>query len=274
MTRRMFWMVLVNSCAAVGCRLWERLPRPFQPPVSPPTFSYYLHPEWSWASVRRVLVLPFLNETEYTRVAEEVRTALAGELQRQGLFEVVLAPTDDSGRLSAAVHRGGRFDEAVLIDLALQSHADVIIHGIVTQYGLYPRPRIGLVLQAVAPQQAKVVAAVDGVWDTTDAGVAERCRTYYRQRPRPLPPFIRNHVIATDDVFAGEIALDSPALFQRWVCWEATWILLGRRIPRVAYGADAGISLPSIQYSTENLPAAISNGNKNDPEEFARPAEH
>jgi hypothetical protein len=32
-----------------------------------------------------------------------------------------------------------------------------------------------------------------------------------------LPPRVRNHQIVSDDAFAGELALDSPALFQRWV---------------------------------------------------------
>jgi hypothetical protein len=182
----------------------------------------------------RVLVLPFLNESNYTRAGDEVRAAFTSELQRTGRFEVVAAAPDDQAALAAVIHRDGRFDEAVMLDLATRTHADVVVHGIITHYSPYPRPRLALVIQAVGPQEAKVIGSVDGLWDTTDALVAERCRIFYRQRTHPRPSFIaRNHVIATDDGFAGDLALESPALFQRWVCHEAILALLDRPIPGV-----------------------------------------
>jgi hypothetical protein len=184
--------------------------------------------------VDRVLVLPFLNESPYTRAAEEVRAAFTAQLQREGRFEVVAAPPDDHAVLAAAVHRGGRFDEAAMLALARKTSADVVVHGIVTHYSPYPRPRMGLILQAIGPREAKVVASVDGVWDTTDAAVAERCRIYYRQSVHPPPPFVRNnYVVDYDDRLAAEIALESPALFQRWVCFEAIQALQGKPVPGV-----------------------------------------
>jgi len=77
------------------------------------------------------------------------------------------------------------------------------------------------------------------LWDTMDATLAERCRAFYRQRPRPLPAFIRNNFIVHDSIYLEELALDSPTLFQRWVCWEAAIILLGYRVPGVTYGTDS-----------------------------------
>ncbi|HEV3437252.1 MAG TPA: hypothetical protein VG122_07830, partial [Gemmata sp.] len=99
------------------------------------------------------------------------------------------------------------------------------------------RPRLGLILQAVGPMQAKVVASVDGMWDTTDKKVSDRVRTFYRQRPRERPPWIRNYVIASDDVFASELALDSPMLFQRFVCHEAALTLLGLPVAGIVCAA-------------------------------------
>jgi hypothetical protein len=90
------------------------------------------------------------------------------------------------------------------------------------------------VLQAVGPKEAKVVASVDGLWDTTDTAIAERVRAYYRQKKHERPPFIRNHVIASDDSFAEELALDSPALFRRFVCHEAALTLIGEPIAAMA----------------------------------------
>lgn len=228
----------VALVAAVGgCALLSRLPHPFRPPPpSPPTFSQYHLDGWSWDDVDRVLVLPFLNESPYTRAGDEVWDAFNSELQKLGRFEVVAAPPDDRAKLAALVHRGGRFDEATMLELARYTRADVIVHGIVTQYSPYPRPRLGLIIQAVGPEEAKVVASVDGLWDTTDIAIAERLRTYYRQRPRERPPFVRNHVIVSDDAFAGELALDSPALFQRWVCREAVLTLVGLPVPGIITG--------------------------------------
>jgi hypothetical protein len=224
-------LVAVALACATGCFLLHK-----QKPgrLAPPTFSQYHLPGWEWERVDRVLVLPFLNESEYTRAGGEVRAAFTSELQRLGLFEVVAAPPDDRAVLAAQIHRGGRFDEAAMLHLAHATKADMVVHGIITQYSLYPRPRLGLVVQAVGPEEAKVVASVDGLWDTTDACVAERCRAFYRQRARKRLPFVRNNlVVESDDGLAVDLALESPALFQRWVCHEAVLALLGFPVPNV-----------------------------------------
>lgn len=227
---------------ALGGRgLVERIRARRTPPPQPPTFSQYHLPGFNWANVDRVLVLPFLNESQHTRAGEDVRAALTSQLQRLGRFEVVSAAGDERDVFAAQIHRGGRFDELALLALAKRTSADVVVHGIVTHYSPYPRPRLGLILQAVGPLEAKVVASVDGMWDTTDSALAERCRTYYRQRARPQPAFVRNHAIATDDAFSEELALDSPALYQRWVCFEAGNALLELPVPGVL---SPGANLP------------------------------
>ncbi len=201
---------------------------------SPPTFSYYHLDRYRWENVGRVLVLPILNESEYTRTGDEVQAALTGELQRLGRFEVIAAPSDNRALLSALVHRAGRFNEAEMIEIGQETRADVVIHGTITHYSPYPRPRMGLILQAVGPREAKVVASVDGLWDSTDHRVAERVRAFYRRKPHEKSPFIRTHAIPPDDSFAEELALDSPALFQRFVCHEAVLVLLDLPVPGIA----------------------------------------
>ncbi|VTT97910.1 Putative uncharacterized protein OS=Candidatus Kuenenia stuttgartiensis GN=kustb0147 PE=4 SV=1 [Gemmataceae bacterium] len=238
MTSRSAALAAAAALALAGCCLFERRAQKRAPQPAPPTFSQYHLDGWDWGAVNRVLVLPFLNESENTRAGDETRVAFTSELQKLGRFEVVAAPPDDTAALAATVHRGGRFDEAVMLKLARLTRADVIVHGTVTQYSPYnTRPRLGLVLQAVSPEQAKVVASVDGLWDATDAAVAERARAHYRQRPRERPPWVRNHVIVSEDSFASELVLESPALFQRFVCGEAALTLLGLPVPWVASGA-------------------------------------
>ncbi|MCS6864651.1 MAG: hypothetical protein RMJ56_17625 [Gemmataceae bacterium] len=231
---------------------WSRRPH-----LEAPTFSRYQLENWDWSRVQRVLVLPFLNESEYTHAGDEAQAALAGELQRMGRFEVVSAASDDRAALAAQVHRGGRFDELAMLEIARQTKADVVVHGIVTHYSPYPRPRLGLIVQAVSPALGKVVASVDGLWDTTDTALADRCRTYYRQRPRPRPPWLRNNVIVNDDSFAEELALDSPALFQRWVCHEAALTLLGQAVPGVLM-PEQNVLTPTTTGEPTAMPANCS----------------
>jgi hypothetical protein len=219
--------------ALVGCSLIDRLCERRGIEKAPPTFSQYHLNGFAWEGVNRVVVLAFLNESQYTRAGDEVRAAFTSEFQRLGRFEVVAAPANDNAPLAAQIHRSGEFDEAEMLDLARATRADVVIHCVVTQYSPYPRPRLGVIFQAVGPKQAKVVASVDGLWDTTDKRISDRLRAFYRQRPRERPPWIRNFVPATDDAFAGELALDSPALFQRFVCHEASLALLGLPIPGI-----------------------------------------
>lgn len=225
---------LLAVLTAGGCQLLSRLPHPRQIPAGPPTYSEFHQPDWVWERVDRVLVLPVLNESPHTRAGREVQSALTAELQQLARFEVVAGPADDQALFSKIVHRGGRFDEAVMLEIGNATRADVVLHATVTHYSPYPRPRLGVILQAVAPREGRVVATVDGLWDTTDQRIAERVRTYYRQRPKPRLPFIRNHVIASDDAFAAELALDSPMLFQRFVLHEASLALLGLPVPGVA----------------------------------------
>ena len=226
--------VLAFVTLATGCGI---LPKGRFPKLRPqePTFSQFHQDGWAWPSVGRILVLPVLNESPHTRAGDELRAALTSELQRQGRWEVISAAPDDRAVLAAQIHRNGRFDEAAMILLAQSTGADVIVHGTVTHYSPYPRPRMGLILQAVSPEEAKVIGSVDGLWDTTDAYVAERCRIYYRQSVHVRPAVLRNNriSIADDDTFAGELALDSPALFQRWVCHEAVLALQGKPVPGV-----------------------------------------
>jgi hypothetical protein len=242
--RRFAHVALVALAVATGCSLFDGHGKLSRQRPDPPTYSQYHLAGWSWERVDRVLVLPVLNEpasaltandeVRDTRAGDKIRNAFTSEMQRMARFEVVSAAPDDQAALTAIIHRDGRFDEAVMIGLANRTGADVVVHITVTHYSPYPRPRLALVVQAVAPAEAKVVASVDGLWDTTDAVVAERCRIFYRQRTHPRPGFIkRNHVIATDDEFAGDLALESPALFQRWVCHEAILALLGQSVPGV-----------------------------------------
>ncbi|AWM37379.1 hypothetical protein GobsT_46600 [Gemmata obscuriglobus] len=254
-TRLMGSLAVLAVVVLAGCELIHKHRDKDKPLPGPPTFSQYHLEGWQWDRVARVVVLPFRNETGftrnepgYTRVGEEAREAFIAELNKVGRFEVIPTALDDRAYLAALSRCGGRFDEPLLYDIAKATNADVVVYGVVTNYSPYPRPRMGLVLQAVGPEEAKVVASVDGLWDTTDQAIADRIRVYYRQRSRERPAWVRNHVIASDDSFAGELALDSPNLFRRFVSREAVLSLLGYPVPGVVMGADGALIDPAATF--------------------------
>jgi hypothetical protein len=204
-----------------------------QAPHVEPTYSYYHAPGLDWSRVNRVLVLPFENETTFNQVPEEVRRAFAAELQQVGRFEVMPAPPDVWAELSGQIRCNGRFNEAVMIELARCTRADLIVLGTVSQYSPYRLPRLGLVLQVVSPADAVIVASVDGLWDSTHQDIAGKARAYYREDARG----------GRAAPFPETLALESPQYFQRFVCHEAVIALLS--VPRPPAppgqpGADAG----------------------------------
>ncbi len=80
-------VLTVGMACVAGCHILSCLPHPFKPPPpAPPTFSQYHLEGWEWQGVGRVLVLPFLNESQVTLAgentdfsAEEVAAMFAGE---------------------------------------------------------------------------------------------------------------------------------------------------------------------------------------------------
>ena len=87
------WTYIVTAMVAAiliggGCKTVSRMIAPESGPVT----AQYHAAGFSWASVKRVLVVPLANESQYTRAGEEVGRALSAELQQLGQFEVVAPP--------------------------------------------------------------------------------------------------------------------------------------------------------------------------------------
>jgi hypothetical protein len=174
----------------------------------PLPFAVYHAPSFDVNSLQRVLLMPLANESPFPCAADEIRAALAAELQCIGQFEVVVAPPTPEVCQAKLVHVRGRFDEAAMAHLARTFKADAILVGAVTQYHPYPPPYLGLTVHLVSPTSAVVVASVDGLWDGRDKKLAKEARVYYRQGSHPL----------LQPGQESDVALASPRLFQRFVC--------------------------------------------------------
>ena len=198
-------LAVIAGCAHVGGRDAPCLP----------TFSRYRAAHFDWNSVRRILLMPLDNESAEPRAADEIRNALAAVLQSTGRFEAVIAPLEARLACSEAVRVGGRFDEAEMLEIAVQHQADAILCGAVTQHRSYAPPRIGLSLRLVSTAEATVIASVDGLWDAGDEAIAEQARCYHDQTATETPSLL-----------GSEIILASPHLYRRFVCHAAVQALV------------------------------------------------
>jgi Peptidoglycan-synthase activator LpoB len=270
----------------VGCQSQQRL---VPPPGCEPVYSQYHSEQFQWSGVSRVLILPFANESSHTRADEEISKALRAELQQLGRFEVVAAPHDDVARLSEQIHRNGRFSEDAMIQLGKMHNADVVVHGAITQYSPYPRPRIGIVIQAVSPYEGKVISSVDGLWDANHLPIAKRAQSYYIQRRDSRTAYHDANWIYPDDGHADELALLSPQLYQRWVSSEVAALLVQdpsvvgqlfapkgtkavtpARKPEPRGVSAAGFPMP-VESSGPVVPASNDNGTSREPDLAPKP---
>ena len=209
-------LLFLLAAGLAGCDPFCLLRLFHKPPPPPALVREYRARGFDWNAVSRVLLLPLVNETAFPHVAEEVRAALAAELQALGRFEVVNAPHDLNGCLVQQVRVEGRFNEFALVELARLCRADVIVLGTVTNYSPYPPPRLGLAIQVVSPFDAVVVASVDGLWDAAVKGTADQARLFHREGLAPRQVWM-----------SGELVLDSPRLYQRFVCGQAARAVAG-----------------------------------------------
>jgi hypothetical protein len=181
---------------------------------------------FSWSTVNRVVIVPVYNQSQYPTATFEIREALAAELQKLGRFEVVAPEPGYPDVLSRLIHVNGQFDEAEMLAVGQEFSADVVIHVAITQYSPYTRPRLGLIVQAVAPQEAKVVASVDGLWDVSCGDTAVRAREFFRApQPTRMQQYLHGPPTPTDG-YPDELALESPKLFQQFVCMELAQVLI------------------------------------------------
>lgn len=178
-------------------------------------FQQYLDPRVDWGSVQRVVLMPLANQTAYPRIADEMQTNLAAELQRAGRFDIVVATREDPGASARDVFARGQFDEVELLRVAREYQAQAVLFGQVTQYHPYNPPRVGLSLLMVHPAEGIAIASAEGLWDAREVGTASQAKQLYGQS-LSWP----QSVLGTDRV------LESPDVFQRFVSQQVASSLI------------------------------------------------
>ncbi len=169
-------------------------------------FQQYLDPRVDWSSIQRVVLMPIANQTAYPKVADEIQSNLAAELQRAGRFDIVVATREDPGAKARDIFGSGSFDEIELLRIAREYQAQAVLFGQVTQYHPYNPPRVGLSLLMVHPAEGIVIATSDGLWDARETETAAQAKQHYGQS-----------LSWPQNMLGADRVLESPDVFQRFV---------------------------------------------------------
>jgi hypothetical protein len=177
--------------------------------TEPAPFQQFIAPNFDWSTVKRVVLMPLANQTEFSHVSVELQTNLAAELQRVGRFDVVVATQEDSGGRARDIFSTGAFDELELLRIARAYDAQAILFGNVTQYHPYAPPRVGLSLIMINPGEGVAIASADGLWDARELTTARQAQAYLQEKLS-----WRRGLLGTDR------PLESPDVYQRFVCQQ------------------------------------------------------
>jgi hypothetical protein len=170
------------------------------------------------------LLVPLANETAFPQAPEQIRNALAAELQSIGQVEVVVPSCDGDACLSQIVHSCGAFDESAMLAAARAFHIDTVLVGTVTQFKPYAPQCVGLSLRLISPPAASIIASLDGLWDARDAQLAGIARG--SSGPNCVAPCAALKPDLNCAALKSDLNLISPQQFQRFVCRQAVQVLL------------------------------------------------
>lgn len=219
--------------------------RPAESMATVAPFQQYLDPRVDWSSIQRVVLMPVANQTAYPKVADEMQTSLAAELQRAGRFDIVVATREDPGAKARDIFARGQFDEVELLRVAREYQAQAVLFGQVTNYHPYNPPRIGLSLLMVHPAEGIVIASSEGLWDARETGTAAQAKQLYGQT-----------LSWPQSMLGADRVLESPDVFQRFVSQQVATSLIPAG-PSVGLPASNEVQNFVIPVSGTSVPKAV-----------------
>jgi hypothetical protein len=187
---------------------WER------PPEKKPINSY-LADARDLANVRRIMVLPFTEESGVGADKERVRKSFLTELQKLRRFEIVPLPAEamEDDVLNETL-REGRVSTAAMVMLCDRFHLDGVMTGIVTDWRPYMPQHLGLRTQLLSVHSGSPVWAVDALYDAADRATISDLKQYHQS-------------FEADDgsLHAGDMPLIAPTRFATYVAHRVvgTW---------------------------------------------------
>lgn len=159
---------------------------------------------------KRVLVLPFFNETRYKEQSDDMAQAFGQALCDRGCFEVIPLPSDDAEIMAMLKpYSSGRIPLDVLMELGSWFRADAVLMGCLRRYDPYTRPKIGLQADLISVYNGSVLTTVSGLLDSGEDRVARDLVSYYNAHHR------HSH---EESLSAWRGIVASPRMYARYAC--------------------------------------------------------
>jgi hypothetical protein len=161
----------MRALLAIGCLLAALSPTGCRLPHPPQQkrINTYLAEPADLASVRRIMVLPFVAESSAPVDCDEVRDAFLTELQKLRRFELVPLPASalETQMLQTSL-RHGRLSTEAMVRLCDRYALDGVLVGTVTSWRPYTPIHLGMRTHLISIHSGAVVWAVDAIYDAND----------------------------------------------------------------------------------------------------------
>lgn len=168
------------------------------------------------ANVRRIMVLPFGQESDVQADCNKVRDAFVAELQKLRRFEVVPLPSDasENEQLNRSLSRG-RVSSEALVRLCNRYAVDGVFLGTVTTFRPYQPQQMGMRTQLVSVHSGAPIWAVDAIYDATERTTISDLRHFVEHTQRD-----------DGNLHNWEMNLISPQKFTSFVAhrFVGTWV--------------------------------------------------
>lgn len=168
------------------------------------------------ANVRRIMVLPFGQESGVQADCNKVRDAFVAELQKLRRFEVVPLPSDasENEQLNRSLSRG-RVSSDALVRLCNRYAVDGVFLGTVTTFRPYQPQQMGMRTQLVSVHSGAPIWAVDAIYDATERTTISDLRHFVEHTQRD-----------DGNLHNWEMNLISPQKFTSFVAhrFVGTWV--------------------------------------------------
>ena len=198
--------LIVGGLLLGGCHLSRAKPEPV-----PPLVNGFLLDAARLTELRRVAVLPVETDAHQSDVAKTFHNALVTELRSLGCFEVVAVKGEVcQSRQTVAP---ATYHEKLLVEVGHDYRADAVLFVSVNDYFAFYPPRMAVTVHMVDTREAITLASVDGVWDASQANVAEVAHAYFCQRAEKIT------------IPRGDLSLRSPRMYQQFVAHQVVLAL-------------------------------------------------
>jgi hypothetical protein len=203
------YLLAVGGVCLLGCGVYRAQPLPL-------ARYYYLTPDKDLATVGRVDIVEFINESSNPQISGEITRAVFQALQKEQMFGLRLFTLEDTEWKSLLLTPDTSYSLEELQAIRDTLRSDAIITGTVADYQPFPHMSMSLRLSMIDLREGKLLWAVDHTWDTADKETQERIRRYFKNEVRAGYQPLREDLVSI-----------SPIEFNKFVAYEVVQTLDG-----------------------------------------------